>query len=369
MFRALNEKRVRATLAKIVDPASGTDLVTAGMVEGIAIRDGAVTLILAVDPERREEMEAVGKQCEEAVGKLSGVKTVRVALTAERPPNASSPAPAPGPAPTRRAAPTPKPPSPVALPGVAKIVAVASGKGGVGKSTTSTNLALALAARGLKVALLDADIFGPSIPRMLGAGEGPKFSEDDRIRPVIRHGIKTISMGHLVPEERATVWRGPKVMGAMKQLLHGVAWDDGGPVDVLVVDLPPGTGDVQLSLMQGVPVDGAVLVSTPQDIALIDARKAQDLFDQIKVPVVGMIENMSQFICPDCGAKHDIFGHGGAVDAARERGLDVLGQIPLDPAIMRQAEEGVPIVIAAPDSSAADAYRSIAESVAGKLSL
>ena len=367
MFRPLSEKRVRRALGAISNPLTGKDLVSSGNVEGIAIKDGAVTVILGIDASAREAMEAVGKECEEAVGKLSGVKSVRVALTAQRPSSPSGPAPAP--APSRRAAPTPKPPSPVALPGVAKIVAVASGKGGVGKSTTSTNLALALAARGLKVALLDADIFGPSIPRMLGAGEGPKFAEDDRIRPVVRHGIKTISMGHLVPEERATVWRGPKVMGAMKQLLHGVAWDDGGPVDVLVVDLPPGTGDVQLSLMQGVPVDGAVLVSTPQDIALIDARKAQDLFDQIKVPVLGMIENMSQFICPDCGSAHDIFGHGGAVDAARERGLDVLGQIPLDPAIMRQAEEGVPIVIAAPDSGAADAYRSIAEQVAGKLSL
>ena len=362
MLRPLSEKRVRRALGAIPNPVTGKDLVSSGNVEGIAIRDGAVTVILAIDASARGAMEAVAKECEQAIGKLWGVKSVRVALTAQREAPSSEPAHA------RRAAPTPKPPSPVALPGVAKIVAVASGKGGVGKSTTSTNFALALAARGLKVALLDADIFGPSIPRMLGAGEGPKFAEDDRIRPVIRHGIKTISMGHLVPEKRATVWRGPKVMGAMKQL-HGVAWDDGGPVDVLVVDLPPGTGDVQLSLMQGVPVDGAVLVSTPQDIALIDARKAQDLFDQIKVPVLGMIENMSQFICPDCGSAHDIFGHGGAVDAARERGLDVLGQIPLDPAIMRQAEEGVPIVIAAPDSSAADAYRSIAEQVAGKISL
>ncbi|WP_369026754.1 P-loop NTPase [Qipengyuania sp. RANM35] len=357
MLRPLTEKRVRDALGTIMNPVTGGDVVSSGIVESVAIRDGDVTVILAIDPRTLDAMEAVGKECEGAVAKLSGVKSVRIALTAHRA------EPAREPSMPRGAVPPPRPPAPQPLNGVRKIVAVASGKGGVGKSTTSVNLALALKQRGLKVAILDADIYGPSVPKMLGAGGRPDFTPDDRIRPVVSHGLKAISMGHLVPEDRATIWRGPMVIGAIQQLLGGVAWDEDGGVDVLVVDLPPGTGDAQLSLVQTVPVDGAVLVSTPQDIALIDARKAYDMFDQIGIRVLGMVENMSQFTCPDCGSTHDIFGHGGAIAAAKEKGIAILGQVPLDPAIMRQGEEGLPIVLAAPDSAIAQAYLAMADRI------
>jgi len=357
MLRPLTEKRVRDALGTVMNPVTGTDIVASGVVESVSVKDGNVTVILAIDPKTLDAMEVAGKECEAAVGKLAGVKEVRIALTAHRE------APAKEPSAPRHAVPPPKPPPPKPLAGVNKIVAVASGKGGVGKSTTSVNLALALAQSGLNVAILDADIYGPSVPKMLGEGAKPDFTPDDRIRPVTRHGIKAISMGHLVPEDRATIWRGPMVIGAIQQLLQGVAWDEDGEIDVLVVDLPPGTGDAQLSLVQTVPVDGAVLVSTPQDIALIDARKAYDMFAQMDIPVLGMIENMSQFVCPHCGESTDVFGHGGAVATAQEKGIEVLGEIPLNPAIMQCAEEGKPIVLAGNDNPIAKAYRAVATSV------
>lgn len=357
MLRPLTEKRVRDALGTVMNPVTGSDLVASGVVESVKVKDGNVTVILAIDPKTLDAMEVAGKECEAAVGKLSGVKEVRIALTAHRE------GPAKEPSAPRNAVPPPKPPPPKPLAGVNKIIAVASGKGGVGKSTTSVNLAIALAQSGLNVAILDADIYGPSVPKMLGEGARPDFTPDDRIRPVSRHGIKAISMGHLVPEERATIWRGPMVIGAIQQLLQGVAWDEDGEIDVLVVDLPPGTGDAQLSLVQTVPVDGAVLVSTPQDIALIDARKAYDMFAQMDIPVLGMVENMSQFICPHCGEGTDIFGHGGAIAAAAEKGVPVLGQIPLEPRIMHSAENGKPIALEGAGNDLAGHYRSLAEAV------
>jgi ATP-binding protein involved in chromosome partitioning len=374
MLRPLNEKRVRSALSKISDPLSSADIVSAGLVESVVITKGNVAIVLSIDPGQVKAMEKVAHECERAVLELSGVKTARVALTAHRDAPASGPAPAPAAGPAASPAPgepvaKPRPPAAVPIDGVRRIVAVASGKGGVGKSTTAVNLALALRDRGLSVGVLDADIYGPSIPRMLGGGERPELTGDDRIVPVVRHGVKSISIGHLVPEDRATIWRGPMVIGAMKKLLGGVAWNEGGDVDVLVVDLPPGTGDAQLSLMQTVPVDGAVLVSTPQDIALIDARKAYDMFDQIGVPVLGMVENMSQFVCPHCGEATDVFGHGGAVAAAKEKQIAVLGEVPLNRAIMQQAEDGVPIVTSEPQGDIAGIYRTIAGKVMESLEL
>ena len=362
MLRKLTEKRVRDALSTVLHPMTGGDMITSGAVEHVGIKDGAVTVILKADPNARDVMEKAAKACEEAVSKLAGVKQVRTVLTAHRPGGAQA-----APPPPSLGMKPPAPPAPEKLRGVKRVIAVASGKGGVGKSTTAANLACALKESGLSVGILDCDIYGPSIPRMLGAGEKPGFTEADRIRPVTRHGVKAISMGHLVPEDRATIWRGPMVIGAVQQLLKGVDWDEGGALDVLVVDLPPGTGDAQLTLVQTVPLDGVVLVSTPQDIALIDAKKAYDMFDQVGVPILGMVENMSQFVCPHCQGTTDIFGHGGAVATAREKGIDILGEIPLDPAIMRQAEEGLPIVLAAPDSRVAEAYRSVAAKVAEAL--
>ncbi|HEX2859554.1 MAG TPA: Mrp/NBP35 family ATP-binding protein [Alphaproteobacteria bacterium] len=244
------------------------------------------------------------------------------------------------------------------------IVAVASGKGGVGKSATAANLAAALAVQGLKVGMLDADIYGPSQPRMLGVHTVKPESDGARIDPVITHGIKLMSMGFMVAEDAALVWRGPLIQKALIEMIKQVNW---APLDVLVVDMPPGTGDVQLSLGQQAHVDGAVIVSTPQDIALIDARKGYEMFKKINVPVLGMVENMSMFCCPECGAESSIFGHGGAEKLAETVGISLLAEVPLSFTIRQNTDEGRPVVVSAPDTPEAAAYRTLAQKVWDKL--
>ena len=251
------------------------------------------------------------------------------------------------------------------LPDVGAIIAVASGKGGVGKSTTAVNLALALAAGGRKVGLFDADIYGPSIPIMMGIAGRPTSPDGEVLIPMENYGVKTMSMGFLVADDTPMIWRGPMVMGALEQMMRDVLW---GPLDVMVVDMPPGTGDAQLTMAQRVPLAGAVIVSTPQDLALLDARKGLNMFRKVDVPVLGLIENMSYFVCPHCGERSDIFAHGGARRAADEMGVDFLGDIPLDMAIREGSDGGRPIVVAEPEGAHAKAYRAIADAIWNKVS-
>ncbi|HFB54646.1 MAG TPA: iron-sulfur cluster carrier protein ApbC [Hellea balneolensis] len=376
MFKKLSKKKVMDALETVIHPKTGTSIVTAGAISDVAIDNGMVHITMKIDQGTAGIMEGVRKNCDEAVAKLSGVKAVRTVMTAhsgvaKSNPEADRAAAAQG---GQNQAPKRKgfghghkpPPAPEPIKGIKRIIAVASGKGGVGKSTTSINLAAAFAAQGWKVGVFDCDIYGPSVQRMLGDGAKPDFTKDDMIRPVERHGMKAMSMGYLVPEGTATVWRGPMVIGAVQQLLNGVAWTEDGDLDVLVVDLPPGTGDAQLTLVQTVPLTGVVIVSTPQDIALIDARKAFDMFTKTKTPVLGMIENMSTFICPKCGEHSDIFGHGGAKDTAKEKGIPFLGEIPLHLDIRTHADDGTPIVIAKPDSEHAKIYLDMAKTLMKK---
>jgi ATP-binding protein involved in chromosome partitioning len=251
------------------------------------------------------------------------------------------------------------------LPSIAAIVAVASGKGGVGKSTTAANLAVALAKLGKRVALFDADIFGPSMPRMLGLSGKKPHSDGRKVYPLENHGVKVMSIGFMVAEDDPIIWRGPMVMGALEQMLKDVEWGD---IDVMIVDMPPGTGDTQLTMSQRVPLSGAVIVSTPQDIALLDARKGLNMFKRVEVPILGVIENMSHYICPSCGHRDDIFSSGGAKKAAGELDADVLGEIPLDIRIRETSDEGTPIVIAEPDSAYSKAYLEIAQRLIEKVS-
>jgi len=342
---------VTKALAAVKDPASGQDVVGAGMVQGLVVRDGMVHFALQVAREAAASMEPVRAAAEAAARAVPGVISATAVLTAHR----AEAAPAARPAGPRG----PASPGPMLLSDVRAIIAVASGKGGVGKSTTAVNLAVALAADGLKVGLLDADIYGPSLPQMLGTRERPR-SEGQRIIPLTRWGLKAMSIGFLVEEETPMIWRGPMVMGALEQMMGQVAW---GPLDVMIVDMPPGTGDAQLTMSQRVPLAGAVIVSTPQDVALLDARRGVRMFEKVNVPVLGLIENMSFFCCPNCNHRSDIFSHGGAKREAERLGVEFLGELPLKLEIRELADAGTPIVMARPDSDEAQTYRRIARRV------
>ncbi|OIR06258.1 antiporter inner membrane protein [mine drainage metagenome] len=347
----LTEKDVLAALRGVQDPDRGRDVVGLGMISGLTLRGGHVTFAIEVDPARGPTLEPLRKAAERAVEALPGVLTVSAVLTAERP---AAPAQAHG----HGHGQAPGQDTPL-LPGVKAIIAVSSGKGGVGKSTTATNLALAFKAMGLTVGLFDADVFGPSQPRLLGVADAkPVATADERLNPVEAYGIKVMSMGFLVPEDNPIVWRGPMVMGALEQLLRDVNW---GTLDVLVVDMPPGTGDTQLTMTQRVPLTGAIIVSTPQDIALLDARKGLNMFRKVDVPVLGIIENMSTYHCPNCGHEAHIFGHGGARAEAAKLSADFLGELPLDIDIRTTSDEGRPITVSQPDGPHAQAYRAIAQ--------
>jgi ATP-binding protein involved in chromosome partitioning len=342
---------VTKALAAVKDPASGQDVVAAGMVQGLVVRDGMVHFALQVAREAAASMEPVRAAAEAAARAVPGVISATAVLTAHR----AEAAPAARPAAPRG----PASPGPMLLADVRAIIAVASGKGGVGKSTTAVNLAVALAADGLKVGLLDADIYGPSLPQMLGTRERPR-SEGQRIIPLSRWGLKAMSIGFLVEEETPMIWRGPMVMGALEQMMGQVTW---GPLDVMIVDMPPGTGDAQLTMSQRVPLAGAVIVSTPQDVALLDARRGVRMFEKVNVPVLGLIENMSFFCCPNCNHRSDIFSHGGARREAERLGVEFLGELPLKLEIRELADAGTPIVMARPDSDEAQTYRRIARRV------
>ena len=345
---AVTQEQIIGALSCVIDPDRKLDIVSLGMVKGMQIKDGHVTFAIEVEPERGPQMEPLRALAEKTIHQLPGVVTAQVVLTAERKQAGSEP--------QQQAAARPEPQRDL-LPDVKAIVAVASGKGGVGKSTTAVNLALALATLGRRVGLLDADIYGPSMRRLLGIVGNPVSSDGAKLDPMSKYGIKAMSMAFLVEEETPIVWRGPMVQSALEQMMRDVAW---GELDVLVVDMPPGTGDTQLTMAQRVPLAGAVIVSTPQDIALIDARKGLNMFRKVDVPVLGLIENMSYFCCPNCGARTEIFGHGGARREAERLGMDFLGEVPLDMVIRETSDGGTPIVAYDPESAHSRAYLEIA---------
>ncbi len=366
MSEALAEA-VRTALRGLRDPVGGRDLIEAGMVQGLVVRDGGlVQFALEVPRERAREMEPLRAAAEQAAAAVPGVLSATCVLTAHRAPTGPRPGGAggAGPAPARPAAPkAPAGQGPMLLPKVRKIIAVASGTGGGGKSTTAVNLAVAFAAQGLSVGLLDADIYGPSLPQMLGAREKPR-TEGQRIIPLQRWGLKAMSIGFLVDADTAMIWRGPMVMGALEQMMGQVEW---GALDIMVVDMPPGTGDAQLTMCQRVPLAGAVIVSTPQDVALADVRRGVKMFERVNVPVLGVIENMSFFCCPECGHRAEVFGHGGARAEAGRMGVEFLGELPLKAAIREYSDAGTPIVAARPETAEAQAYQGIAARLWEKL--
>ncbi len=350
----IEREDVLRALARVHLPDGDANIVDRGLVQSVVVKDTNVAVVLEVKAADADRLEPVRRAAEAAVKTLPGVTSATAVLTAERAPPEPPSMRQQGPAPARPLAPN-----------VRAIVAVASGKGGVGKSTTSINLAVGLAALGLETGLLDADIYGPSLPRMAGVSGRPQTAADgNKLAPMQAHGVKIMSMGFLVDEDAPMIWRGPMVQSALQQMLGDVDW---GTLDVLVVDLPPGTGDAQLTMAQRVPLAGAVIVSTPQDIALLDARKAINMFRKVEVPILGVVENMSYFVCPHCGGRTDIFAHGGAREAAAEMNADFLAEIPLDAEIRTLSDAGNPIVTAAPESPQAAAYMALARTVATKL--
>lgn len=352
----VSEAQVLDALKKISDPGKSEDIVSLGMISGLVVKDGNVGFAIEIDPQRASEYETVRNAAEKAVDALAGVLSVTAVLTAHN--EAKAPQ-----QPQQQAGPQ-RGGGKQTVPGIKHIVAVASGKGGVGKSTVATNIALALSAAGHSVGLLDADIYGPSQPRMMGITGRPESPDGERLEAMENHGIKVMSMGFLVPEDTPMIWRGPMVMSALQQLMREVNW---GTLDVMIVDMPPGTGDAQLTMAQDVPLAGSVIVSTPQDIALLDARKGLNMFRKVEVPVLGIVENMSYFSCPHCGERTNIFSHGGAREEADRLGIDFLGEIPLDIAIRETSDSGHPIVVSDPESPHSKAFRAIADQIWEKL--
>jgi len=366
----VSKDQVLDRLRTVRGPDMEGNIVDLGMVSDVFISDGKVYFSITVPAERAKELDPMRAAAERVVRDIPGVKAAMVALTADKKAGAAS-QPVSRPAPQASAAHShaghahapaggPAPRAKIGIPGVGAIVAVASGKGGVGKSTTAVNLALALKANGLRVGILDADIYGPSMPRLLKISGRPQQIENRIIKPMENYGIKVMSMGFLVDEEVAMIWRGPMIQSALMQMLREVAW---GELDVLVVDMPPGTGDAQLTMAQQVPLAGAVIVSTPQDLALIDARKGLNMFNKVEVPVLGIVENMSYFIAPDTGNRYDIFGHGGARKEAERIGVPFLGEVPLTMDIRETSDAGTPVVVSNPEGAAAKTYREIATRV------
>jgi ATP-binding protein involved in chromosome partitioning len=386
---SVSKQQVLDGLAKVTSPR-GVPLIHADVLSEIAVTDGKVLFSINVDATEARAWESVRAQAEAAVRAIPGVTGAMVALTAERKPGSAPAAPqrdahaghnhGPGghshgpqsggvqPVSAHRPHQPPGAPSAMGkqadIPGVKAIIAVASGKGGVGKSTTALNLALGLRDLGLKVGLLDADIYGPSVPRLTGINEKPVLDDNRKMIPIERFGLSIMSIGFLVEEETAMIWRGPMVMSAITQMLRDVAW---GTLDVLIVDMPPGTGDAQLTLAQNVPLKGAVIVSTPQDLALIDARRGLAMFTKVNVPVLGIIENMSYFQCPECGTRSDIFGHGGARHEAERLKVPFLGEVPLHMSIRAMSDAGTPVVVSEPNGPHAAIYRAIGTQIRDQL--
>jgi ATP-binding protein involved in chromosome partitioning len=356
------KQQILDSLGKVPSP-NGTPITATGALSDVVVTDGKVFFSISVDANEVQRWESVRKRAEEAVRAVPGVQSALVALTAERKPGAATPRPSPG------AAATPRPArhggeTTVGVPGVESIIAVASGKGGVGKSTTAVNLALGLSALGLKVGILDADIYGPSLPKLLAIKERPQTAGGTRLKPISRYGLTAMSIGFLIDEETPMIWRGPMVISALTQMLREVEW---GTLDVMVVDMPPGTGDAQLTMAQQVPLKGAVIVSTPQDLALIDARRGISMFRRVNVPVLGIVENMSYYLCPQCGTRADVFGHGGARREAEQQGVPFLGEVPLHMTIREKSDAGLPVVATEPDGPHAAIYRDIAAKVRDQL--
>ena len=370
---SVTQQQVLERLSKVASPR-GVALTNANVLSDIAVNDGKVFFSINVDAAEARAWESVRAEAEAAVRAIPGVTMAMIALTAERKAGTAQ-----APAPHRHAQGVPhvsahRPPaqpgpaSPMSkqseIPGISAVIAVASGKGGVGKSTTALNLALGLRDLGLRVGLLDADIYGPSVPRLTGIREKPQLTDDKKMIPIQRFGLAIMSIGFLVEEETAMIWRGPMVMSAITQMLRDVVW---GRLDILVVDMPPGTGDAQLTLAQNVPLKGAIIISTPQDLSLIDARRGLAMFRKVNVPVLGIVENMSYFQCPHCGTRSDIFGHGGARHEAERLGVPFLGEIPLHMSIRATSDSGTPVVESEPDGPYAAIYRAIGAKVRDQL--
>ena len=360
----ISRDTVREALKVVMGPDGSTDIVTAGIVSEIVIAGENVMFALNIDPDNAKAFEPVRDAAQKAAEAIEGVGKVMAAMTAEKKQSAGGPGANGSAAPQASAQPAQagSGAQSAGVPGVERIIAVASGKGGVGKSTTAINIALGLQSLGLKIGVLDADIYGPSLPRLVGlTGQPQPVSPGARmLKPMEAYGLKIMSMGFMVEEDTPVIWRGPMVMSALQQMLSEIAWAE---LDILVVDMPPGTGDAQITMAQQTPLAGAVIVSTPQDLALIDARKGLNMFRKVDVPVLGIVENMSYFLCSKCGERHEIFGHGGAENEATKLGVKFLGAVPLDAEIRIRSDAGQPIVASNPDSDHAAVYRQIAASV------